>query len=90
MGDGSCRDTLPPQKFCLWTIEYLAVQLLGVNVDELRARCPLPAVVSTLVVADQMISALEHIQKNKLVHCDLKTGNIFIHPTDSRHLYLVD
>ncbi|KAG1902926.1 uncharacterized protein F5891DRAFT_948491, partial [Suillus fuscotomentosus] len=70
--------------------EYLAVQLLGMNVDEVRASCPLSAVVSTLVVADQMISAPEHIQKNKLVHCDLKTGNIFIHPTDSRHLYLVD
>ncbi|KAG2053527.1 hypothetical protein BDR06DRAFT_885947 [Suillus hirtellus] len=70
--------------------EYLAVQLLGMNVDEVRAPCPLPAVVGTLVVADQMISALEHIQKNKLVHCDPKTGNIFIHPTDFRYLYLVD
>ncbi|KAG2354573.1 kinase-like domain-containing protein, partial [Suillus spraguei] len=50
--------------------EYLAIQLLGTNLAEVWARHPLPAV-NTL-----MISALEHIHKNKLVHCDLKPGNI--------------
>ncbi|KAG1863690.1 kinase-like domain-containing protein [Suillus subluteus] len=69
--------------------EYLAMQLLGMNLDEVRARHPLPAV-NTLVVADQMISALEHIHKNKLVHCDLKPGNIILHLTDPKRLYLVD
>lgn len=38
--------------------EYLAVQLLGMNVDEVRARCPVPAVVNTLVVADQMVCSI--------------------------------
>ncbi|KAG1847532.1 kinase-like domain-containing protein [Suillus subalutaceus] len=70
--------------------EYLAMQLLGMNLDEVRARHPLPAVVNTLVVADQMISALEHIHENKLVHCDLKPRNIILHPTDPKRLYLVD
>ncbi|KAG2119123.1 kinase-like domain-containing protein, partial [Suillus discolor] len=69
--------------------EYLAMQLLGMNLGEVQARRPLPAV-NTLVVADQMISALEHIHKNKLVHCDIKPGNILLHPTDSKRLYLVD
>ncbi|KAG1902983.1 kinase-like domain-containing protein [Suillus fuscotomentosus] len=69
--------------------EYLAMQLLGMNLSEVRGRCPLPAV-NTLAVADQMISALEHIHANKLVHCDIKPGNIILHPTDSKRLYLVD
>ncbi|KAG1857268.1 kinase-like domain-containing protein [Suillus tomentosus] len=69
--------------------EYLAMQLLGANLGEVRARRPLPAV-NTLVVADQMISALEHIHTNKLVHCDIKPGNIILHATDPKRLYLVD
>ncbi|KAG0706732.1 kinase-like domain-containing protein, partial [Suillus ampliporus] len=69
--------------------EYLAMQLLGTNLDDVRARRPLPAV-NILVVADQMISALEHIHRNGLVHCNLKPGNIILHPTDPGHLYLVD
>ncbi|KAG2072903.1 kinase-like protein [Suillus decipiens] len=69
--------------------EYLAMQLLGTNLAEVWAHCPLPAV-NTLVVADQMVSALEHIHKNKLVHCDLKPGNIILHPTNLKCLYLVD
>ncbi|KAG2367144.1 kinase-like domain-containing protein, partial [Suillus spraguei] len=69
--------------------EYLAMQLLGTNLTDVWERGNLPAV-ETLVVADQMISALEHIHKNKLVHCDLKPGNIILHPTDPKRLYLVD
>ncbi|KAG2119118.1 kinase-like domain-containing protein, partial [Suillus discolor] len=65
------------------------MQLLGMNLGEVQARRPLPAA-NTLVVADQMISALEHIHKNKLVHCDIKPGNIILHPTDPKRLYLVD
>ncbi|KAG1902947.1 kinase-like domain-containing protein [Suillus fuscotomentosus] len=69
--------------------EYLAMQLLGTSLGEVRACRPLLAE-NTLVVADQMISALEHIHTNKLVHCNVKPGNIILHPTDPKRLYLVD
>jgi len=36
------------------------------------------------------VSALEHVHKNGLVHCDLKPGNILLHPSDPNRLYLVD
>ncbi|KAG2345119.1 kinase-like protein [Suillus weaverae] len=65
------------------------MELLRANLDEVWARCPLQAV-NILLVADQMLSALEHVHKNRLVHCDLKPGNIILHPTDPKRLYLVD
>lgn len=40
--------------------EYLAMQLLGTNLGEVRARRPLPAV-NTLVVADQMVCSMSHL-----------------------------
>ncbi|KAG0698070.1 kinase-like domain-containing protein [Suillus ampliporus] len=70
--------------------EYLAMELLWMDLEDARRRRPSLPAVHVLVVADQMISALKHIHKNGLVHCDLKPGNILLHPTDPKRLYLVD
>jgi len=70
--------------------EYLAMEFLGTALDDVHRRRPSLPAVNVLVVADQMISALEHIHKNGLVHCDLKPGNIILHPTDPMRLYIID
>ncbi|KAG2119145.1 uncharacterized protein F5147DRAFT_648196 [Suillus discolor] len=71
-----------PKSFAYGRLEhfkYLAMQLLGMDVDEVRARNPLPAVVNTLVVADQMsrvplisygIGTLEYVSLN--MHYDIR------------------
>ncbi|KAG1752311.1 kinase-like domain-containing protein, partial [Suillus paluster] len=71
--------------------EYLAMELLGMDLDNVRTlrHLPLPTV-NILVVADQMIAALEFIHKNGVVRCDMKAVNILLHPTDLKCLYLVD
>ncbi|KIM84488.1 hypothetical protein PILCRDRAFT_384823 [Piloderma croceum F 1598] len=67
--------------------EYLAMEFLGMALNDVHSSLP---AVNILVIADQMISALKHVHKNDLVHCDVKPGNILLHPTDSKCLYLVD
>jgi serine/threonine protein kinase len=55
------------------------MELLGMALDDVHERRPSLPAVNILVVADQMISALEHVHNNGLVHCDLKPGNILLH-----------
>ncbi|KAF9517513.1 hypothetical protein BS47DRAFT_1290872 [Hydnum rufescens UP504] len=73
--------------------EYLAMEFLGMALDNVHERHPRLPAANVLLIVDQMHltlgpdPALEHVHKHGLVHCD---KNILLHPTNPKRLYLVD
>ncbi|KAG8738672.1 hypothetical protein FRC10_006619 [Ceratobasidium sp. 414] len=70
--------------------ELLSMQLLHHSLgDTVDKEGPLP-LVKVICVADQMLDALVHMQRHRLVHRDVKPDNILWQHADSPKICLVD
>ncbi|KAJ7743152.1 kinase-like protein [Mycena metata] len=68
--------------------EYLSMELLGANVKELLVS---QVRAQTVVrVVQQMLSALIHVHKLGIVHCDIKPENILVSLSDPSKVLLID
>ncbi|KAJ7057075.1 kinase-like protein [Mycena amicta] len=70
--------------------EYLSMELLGKNIKELSAHPAQSSVKTVLRVVEQMLSALTHVHRLGIVHCDIKPENILVSLMDPSKICLVD
>ncbi|KAI0740081.1 kinase-like domain-containing protein [Earliella scabrosa] len=73
--------------------EYLAMQLLGVNLAEYFRKRPRSLTVRNLgAIAIQMLDALRHVHSQGILHCDIAPQNMTFEcgSTPSARIYLID
>ncbi|KAJ7432332.1 kinase-like domain-containing protein [Mycena latifolia] len=71
--------------------EYLAMQRLGLSVEEFAPKDGCMDGPTAARLAEQMLDAIAHTHSRHIVHCDIKPGNfVFGTGPDSARVYLID
>ncbi|KAG5475671.1 hypothetical protein LSCM4_04255 [Leishmania orientalis] len=72
------------------TSRVLIMSLHGHSVANVHRRQGRLSLFATVMIADQMLSSLEHVHRAGYVHADLKPDNVVFGREDPEQLYLVD